>query len=64
MQLARIPSRPWYTAVVLVSMCSAPLAIPYGTLTAMPAVRPSMEDTLMIDPPPAATMAGMACLLE
>ena len=44
MQLARMPSRPWYTAVVLVSMCSAPLAIPYGTLTAMPAVRPSIDD--------------------
>ena len=30
MQLARMPSRPWYALVSRVSMCSAPLAMPYG----------------------------------
>lgn len=30
---------------------------------AMPAVRPSIEDTLMMEPPPCARIWGMACLL-
>ena len=64
MQLARMPSRPWYALVSRVSMCSAPLAMPYGVSRQPPATMPAVEEMLTMEPPPVSAMRGMACLLE
>ena len=61
MQLVRMPSGPWSAAIEIVRPITAALDAVYGVLLC--ALRPAMDEMLMMEPPPAATMCGMAYLL-
>ena len=58
--MQRIPSCAYCSAVTLVKMRTAPFEAGYcGLMLSMP-TRPSCEEMLTIEPPPARRMAGMA----
>ena len=64
MQLTRTLSRPWVTAMVVVRPTTPALDVAYGTAAPpLPARSPAIDDTLMMEPPPASIIRGMACLL-
>src|SRR5215468_2430069 len=62
-ELARIPSAAYCMAVALVSRRTAPLEAWYCGLLLSTPTRPSWDEMLMMDPPPARRIAGMAVLL-
>src|SRR5919198_1736838 len=62
-ELARIPSAAYWIAVALVSRRTAPLDAWYCGLLLSTPTRPSCDEILIIDPPPARRMAGIAVLL-
>src|SRR6267378_5616558 len=61
MQLTRMPCRPWSPAIERVMPTTAAFEVEYGVLWL--ARRPAMEEMLMIEPPPARIMWGIAYLL-
>src|SRR5437879_6529907 len=62
-EFARMPSFAYWMAVTLVSRRTAPLEAGYIGLVMSVPTRPSCDEMLTIEPPPARRMAGMATLL-
>src|SRR5437773_272670 len=62
-EFARMPSFAYWMAVTLVSRRTAPLEAGYIGLVMSVPTRPSCDEMLTIEPPPARRMAGMAALL-
>ena len=60
-ELARMPSLAYWMAVALVSSRTAPLDALYAA--AAPPTSPEVDEMLMIEPPPALLMAGMAAFV-
>src|SRR3990172_5658752 len=62
-ELARMRSRAYWSAVSFVKSRTAPLDAWYwGLLSSIP-TRPSWDEMLMMDPPPAWRIAGIAALV-
>src|SRR5262245_53426804 len=59
-ELQRIRSFAYWIAVALVSRRTAPFDAWYCALVVSTPTRPSWDEMLMIEPPPAARIAGMA----
>ena len=57
--MARICLRPYSTATVRVRLVTAAFAVAYGAAMISPK-SPSTDEVVMIDPPPRASMAGIA----
>ena len=62
MLLQRIPSGPWSMAMALVRASTAPFDALYAARPGS-AQKPSTEETLMMEPPPARRSSGSACLV-
>ena len=60
-ELARIPSLAYWMAVDLVSSRTAPFEAPYAEV--VPPTSPATEEMLMMEPPPAFRISGMAALV-
>src|SRR5215472_5891785 len=63
MLLQRIPSGPWSMAIALVRASTAPFDAVYAARRGS-AQKPSIEETLMMEPPPARRSSGSACLVH